>query len=231
MPRYCRTRSGCSFTASENEQKMTPFSLSFALNVVATETLSKTASTATPGEPRPLVQRHPELLVGLEQLRVHLVEALRAVLLLLRRRVVRDRLVVDRRVVDVRPGRLVHREPVPVGLEPPLGHPVRLALLRRDEAHDVLGQAGRQRLLLDVGDEAGLVLGPREVVERRCCSYAQPINLYRIVKITAGSRRARFRAFRTARRARRRPGRSTGRRCRRWRRGPRDRRTAPGAVW
>ena len=48
LPRYCRTSSGCSFTASENEQKMTPASLSFALKVVATETLSKTASTATP---------------------------------------------------------------------------------------------------------------------------------------------------------------------------------------
>ena len=48
VPRYFRTSSGCSFTASEKEQKMTPASLSFALKVVATDTLSKTASTATP---------------------------------------------------------------------------------------------------------------------------------------------------------------------------------------
>src|SRR5436190_18476104 len=47
-PRYLRTRSGCSRTASENEQKMMPSSPSLYLNVVATETLSKTASTATP---------------------------------------------------------------------------------------------------------------------------------------------------------------------------------------
>ena len=40
--------SGCSFTASEKLQKMTPSSASFSLKVVATETLSKTASTATP---------------------------------------------------------------------------------------------------------------------------------------------------------------------------------------
>ena len=47
-PRYFCTSSGCSRTASENEQKMMPSSASFSLKVVATETLSKTASTATP---------------------------------------------------------------------------------------------------------------------------------------------------------------------------------------
>src|SRR5207244_10971842 len=47
-PRYRCTRSGCSCTASENEQKMIPSLESCSLNVVATETLSNTASTATP---------------------------------------------------------------------------------------------------------------------------------------------------------------------------------------
>ena len=47
-PRYLRTRSGCSRTASLKEQKMMPSSPSLPLKVVATETLSKTASTATP---------------------------------------------------------------------------------------------------------------------------------------------------------------------------------------
>src|ERR1039457_6816533 len=45
---YFFTRSGCSRTASENEQKMMPTDASFSLNVVATDTLSMTASTATP---------------------------------------------------------------------------------------------------------------------------------------------------------------------------------------
>jgi hypothetical protein len=45
---YFCTRSECSRAASPNEQKMMPFSASVFLNVVATETLSKTASTATP---------------------------------------------------------------------------------------------------------------------------------------------------------------------------------------
>ena len=47
-PRYFFTSSGCSRTASENEQKMMPTLASFSLKVVATETLSNTASTATP---------------------------------------------------------------------------------------------------------------------------------------------------------------------------------------
>ena len=47
-PMYLRTSSGWFSTASENEQKMMPSSPSFFLNVVATDTESKTASTATP---------------------------------------------------------------------------------------------------------------------------------------------------------------------------------------
>src|SRR3990172_3164592 len=47
-PSHFRTRSGCSLTASENEEKMMPMDASLSLNVVATETESSTASTATP---------------------------------------------------------------------------------------------------------------------------------------------------------------------------------------
>ena len=47
-PRYRLTSSGWVWTASEKEQKMTPTCASFSRKVVATETLSKTASTATP---------------------------------------------------------------------------------------------------------------------------------------------------------------------------------------
>ncbi len=110
------------------------------------------------GELGPLAQGDAELLVGLEQLRVDLFERLRPVLPGLRRRVVDDRLVVDRRVVDVLPGRLLHGEPVAVRLQAPLEHPLGLVLLRGDEPDDVLGEARRDRLRLDVGDEPGLVL-------------------------------------------------------------------------
>src|SRR6185369_9302505 len=47
-PRYFFTSSGYSRIASVNEQKITPCFLSFSLYVVATETESNTASTATP---------------------------------------------------------------------------------------------------------------------------------------------------------------------------------------
>src|SRR5262245_63416458 len=46
-PKYLRTSSGCSRSASEIEQKITPALASSALKVVTTETLSNTASTAT----------------------------------------------------------------------------------------------------------------------------------------------------------------------------------------
>ena len=47
-PRYFLTSSGWFLIASDMEQKMMPISESFSLKVVATETLSNTASTATP---------------------------------------------------------------------------------------------------------------------------------------------------------------------------------------
>ena len=47
-PKYFLTKSGCFCIASEIGQKIIPFSVSLSLNVVATETESKTASTATP---------------------------------------------------------------------------------------------------------------------------------------------------------------------------------------
>ena len=47
-PRYFFTKSGCSRTASLNEQKIIPFSNKVSLNVVLTDTESMTASTAIP---------------------------------------------------------------------------------------------------------------------------------------------------------------------------------------
>ena len=47
-PRYFFTRSGCFCIASDIEQNIIPFFVSSSLKVVATETESKTASTAIP---------------------------------------------------------------------------------------------------------------------------------------------------------------------------------------
>ena len=60
------------------EQKITPALAKSSLNVVPIDSLSNTASTATPAD-EPLVQWHAEFLVCLKQLGINLVEALRAV--------------------------------------------------------------------------------------------------------------------------------------------------------
>src|SRR6266566_4035210 len=103
-----------------------------------------------------LLDRDPELLEGLDQFRIDLVERVELGPLL-GGGVVTDRLIVDRPVLHVGPVRLAHPEPVAVGLQAPLQHPFRLALFGRDQPDDVLVQAGRHDLGFDVGDEAVLV--------------------------------------------------------------------------
>ena len=51
-----------------------------------------------------------------------------------------------------------HFQPPPVCLEAPIEQPLRLALPLRNESNRVLGQSDRCGVLLDVGDEAVLVL-------------------------------------------------------------------------
>jgi hypothetical protein len=58
--------------------------------------------------------------------------------------------------------RLDHLEPGAERLEAPFEQPLRLALLRRDQAHHVLVQADRDNVLLDIGDEPVLVFGIRQ---------------------------------------------------------------------
>ena len=179
MPRYFFTRSGCSRSASEIGMKITPAFFSSAWKVVATETESNTASTATaplalaarttPASSLLLAQRNAELLVGREDFRIDLVE--RGQRLLLRRRVVVEVLVVDLRVIDPRPGRLAHGQPAPIGLEPPRQHPFGLVLLGRDEADDVLGQALRGLVGFDLGHEPVFVLvdvDPADLLDVSC---------------------------------------------------------------
>src|SRR2546428_2070227 len=109
------------------------------------------------GEPLLLLERDPELRVQRADLRVDVLEALDR-FLRFRRGVVDDVLIVDGRIPDVRPLRLLHREPVAVGAESPVEHPLGLVFLAGDEPDDVLVQALRDRLHLDVGDEAVFVL-------------------------------------------------------------------------
>ncbi len=107
-------------------------------------------------QPFPLLDGDPELLECLEQLGVDLFEAVQLGPLF-GSRVIADGLIVDGTVLHVRPVRLGHLQPVAIGLEPPIEHPRRLALLLRDEPDDVLAQAGRDGLRFDIGDEAVLI--------------------------------------------------------------------------
>ena len=116
------------------------------------------------GEHLLLFERNAELLERLPHLRVHVVQAVE-LLLRLGRRVVADASGSRRRVGDVRPGRLLHREPGAVGLQPPFEHPLRFALLRRDGADDVFVQAGRQCIGVDGGLEPVLVFASGELFD------------------------------------------------------------------
>src|SRR5207245_1282143 len=109
------------------------------------------------GEAFLLDQRDSELLVQIPDLRIDVLEAVHR-LLRLRRGVVDDVLVVDRWIGDVRPLRLLHCEPVAVRPETPLEEPLGFVLLARNEPDDVLVEALRRLVLIEVGDEAVFVL-------------------------------------------------------------------------
>ena len=105
-----------------------------------------------------LVQGHAEFFVGFQQLRIHLIEALRAILVLRARRgVVADRLIINGLVLHLRPVRLFHCLPMAKGFEPPFEQPLRLVFLGGDMAHHIFVKPGRQRVSLDVSIETPLI--------------------------------------------------------------------------
>ena len=165
-----------------------------------------------------LEQRDAELVVGLAQLGIELVEAL-DLLLLLGRRVVDDLVVVDRRVIDLRPFGLgvagrEHLAKARERLEPIVEEPFRLVLLGRDQPHHAFGETRRRAILLDLRDEAVFVilvgepleLGIRAghlaylILSLRSCRWARPPRSSRRAR-RAGSDRDRSAASRRARRA------------------------------
>ncbi len=116
-----------------------------------------------------LVEGDAELLVRAQNLRVNLVEAVE-LRLLLRGRVVGDVLVVDGSDGQVGPRWrsffFRHAEPVAQRVQAPLQHELGLALARRDEANDVFVEPLGDTVLVDVGDEAPLVILLSETANR-----------------------------------------------------------------
>ena len=115
-----------------------------------------------------LLQRDAEFLVGAQQLRIHLVEALED-RFLFRRREIRDRLEVDLRMMHRRPFRRRHTQPVPKRLQAVFEHPLGFLFTLRDEADDIFVEARRDDVGLDVGHEAVLVAAFDQCVYLFCC--------------------------------------------------------------
>ena len=103
-----------------------------------------------------LAKGNAELLVGAQQLGIDLVQRLRPGHAL-GRRIIVEVLEVDLRVFHPRPGRLVHGQPAPIGVEAPFGHPFRFVLLCGNEANDILVQPLGRLLGFDLGDEPVLI--------------------------------------------------------------------------
>ncbi len=120
------------------------------------------------------MQRDAQLLVGLEQLGVHLVEALGLVFLTLGRAEIRDRLIVDGRIVQMGPGRRGHLQPLTVGVQAPIEHPLRLTLLLGDEGDGVFIQPRRDRVALDVGHESFFIFATDELFHFLTCHDVSP---------------------------------------------------------
>ena len=116
------------------------------------------------GELLLLLKGDSELIEGAYQLGVDLVEAL-GTLLPDGSGVVADGLEVDIGHLEVTPFGRGEGEPVTVGLEAEVEHPVGLAFLARDEADDVLVEAYGDDVGVDIGDEAVFIVAAGDVVE------------------------------------------------------------------
>ena len=120
-----------------------------------------------------LVERNAQLLVGGQQLRIYLVEALRAIFHVLGRGVIRHLIEVDRRIVHMGPLGLGHGQPIAVSAQAPFQQPFRLALLLGDKANYVFIEARRQRVGFDIRHETRgvfLVDATVDYVLRHRCS-------------------------------------------------------------
>ena len=102
-----------------------------------------------------LLEWYAELVKRLHQLGVYVL--LVGTVLGQRVGIVGNGLIVYLRQVDVSPRRLLERLPVAQGLQPELKHPLRLTLLLRDEAHDILVESSLYDVRMHVGGEAVLI--------------------------------------------------------------------------
>ncbi len=111
------------------------------------------------------MQGNAQLVVGLAQLWVHLVQALGSVFIAFGRREVGHGIEVNIRIVHMRPVGFDHFQPGVIGLQSPLQHPFRLVFLGRNEADNVLVQSWWQGVRFYIGDEAGRIMAFDKIID------------------------------------------------------------------
>ena len=97
-----------------------------------------------------LFQRDSQFLVGFQQFGIHIIQRFGLLRHAFGARIVVLVLKVDGGIVHHGPIGLFLGQPTGVCLQPPLGHPRGLLIFSRDQAHDVLGQAQRGIIHLNV---------------------------------------------------------------------------------
>jgi len=104
-----------------------------------------------------LLQRNTEFVECRFEFRVHLVH--RSELLLLFRCCEVDNIVeINLRNIEMSPCRVLHRKPMAIRLQAEFEHPFRLLFLLRNKAYNLLVQTFRDKLGLDIGGKAVLVV-------------------------------------------------------------------------
>src|SRR3984893_12271188 len=103
-----------------------------------------------------LAQRNSELRVNLEKLRIDFVERFWTGGRLGRGIIVKI-LIIDLRIVHPGPARLLHRQPAPVGAEPPFSQPGGLVLFRRNEPDNIFIDTPRGFVGFNVGEKTILI--------------------------------------------------------------------------
>ena len=111
-----------------------------------------------------LLQGNTQFLISGQQFRVHLIKALGTVTSLFWGGKVGNSLEIDGIIAQMGPIGFFHLQPVTIGLEAVVQHPLRFVLFRGNEADGILVKAWRQGVRRHVGDETMFITGFHQVV-------------------------------------------------------------------
>ncbi len=112
-----------------------------------------------------LVQRDAQAIERIQNSRIHLLQALRRVRLTTRRRIIAQRLKINIRHLQMPPPGRRQRPPMLVGTQTKIKQPLRLALLLRNQTHDIRIQAPRNDIRIDIAHKAILILAAHSIAQ------------------------------------------------------------------